>query len=93
VQPELDTANQQVICRQTIIDLTPKENTLLAYLMHHPDRNISRETIINHAWNESSDITPNSVDVCIKRLREKLSQAGIGEVIQTVPGAGYRFQG
>jgi len=87
----LDPVNRQVICGQSKIDLTSKENSLLEYLMRHPGLNISRERIMTQAWREPAGYDSNVVDVYIKRLRQKLAKFGLNNMIQTVPSAGYRF--
>jgi two-component system phosphate regulon response regulator PhoB len=50
----------------------------------------SRDQLLQDVWGYSSDITTRTVDTHIKRLREKLQQAG--DYIQTIRGVGYKFK-
>jgi len=56
------------------IKLSSKEFSLLEYLMRHPNQIIKKEQIINHVWNYDADILPNSVEVYIKHLRDKIDK-------------------
>lgn len=70
------------------IELSNKEFSLLEYLMRHPNQIIKKEQIINHVWSYESDVLPNSVEVYVKHLRDKL---GKPNVITTVRGFGYKI--
>lgn len=72
------------------INLSSKEFSLLEYLMHHPNRTIKKEQIIAHVWDYDSDVLPNSVEVYIKHLRDKLGKPNL---IHTVRGFGYKIGG
>jgi two-component system phosphate regulon response regulator PhoB len=71
------------------IDLTPLEFKLLTTLHDRKNRVQSREVLLTDVWEVHSDITTRTVDTHVKRLREKLGQAG--EYLKTVRGVGYRF--
>lgn len=74
------------------IVLTPREFSLLEYLMRSPGRVFTRSQILEHVWGYSFDPQTNLVDVCVQRLRAKID-AGRGEsLIESVRGVGYRFR-
>jgi two-component system response regulator RegX3 len=76
----------------TDIDLTPREFELLACLMRHAGRVLSREHLLKEAWGWQYVVETKTVDTHIKRLRDKLTQAGADpSVVETVRGYGYRL--
>jgi DNA-binding response OmpR family regulator len=86
----LDTRTRQVNLREATVNLTPKEYSLLEFLLYNRNRAISRYTMAEHIWGDAYDplTMSNSIDVHIKNLRKKLEdQAGL--VIVTVRGVGY----
>ena len=73
------------------VNLTAREFELLAYLMRHPDRVLTRAEILNAVWGYDYDPGTNVLDVYIGYLRRKLAE-GDGEApIETVRSAGYRL--
>jgi DNA-binding response OmpR family regulator len=72
------------------IDLTPKEFTLLQYLMRNAGRRVTRAMIIEHVWNFSFDTMTNVVDVYINYLRKKVDEGFARKLIHTVRGVGYQ---
>jgi two-component system response regulator RegX3 len=76
----------------TEIDLTPREFELLACLMRHAGRVLSREQLLKEAWGWQYVVETKTVDTHIKRLRDKLTQAGADpSIVETVRGYGYRL--
>jgi two-component system, OmpR family, response regulator len=73
-----------------VIELTPREFSLLEYLMRAPGRVLTRTQIMEHVWGYDFDTQTNLVDVCIQRLRKKIRSDG-EPFIETVRGVGYRF--
>lgn len=73
------------------IKLSHKEFQVLEYFMHHPGQIITKETLIEHVWNEEADVLPNTVEVYIGYLRAKIDRPFSEEsaLIQTVRGFGY----
>ncbi|HEY7861287.1 MAG TPA: response regulator transcription factor [Gemmatimonadaceae bacterium] len=71
------------------IELTPKEYTVLEYLMRHAGREMSRTLITEYAWGYHFDPGTNIVDVVINHLRKKIDTAGAVKLIHTVRGVGY----
>lgn len=86
---ELDTATHQVRRAGAPIDLTPKEYSVLEYLMRHPGRVMSRTLITEYAWDYHFDPGTNIVDVVINRLRKKLDSGHRTKLLHTVRGVGY----
>ena len=60
--------------------------------MRHPDQVLSRPQILSRVWDYEFDPGTNVVDVYVGYLRRKLNQPGLGRIIQTVRGAGYRLR-
>jgi two-component system OmpR family response regulator len=81
----LDTKSGRVVVDGAPVKLTSHEYRLLAYLMHHAGRVVSRSEIIEHLYDQDFDRDSNTVEVFVGRLRKKL---GV-ELIQTVRGLGY----
>lgn len=73
------------------IELTPKEFSLLEYLMRNAGRTLSRPMIIEHVWNFSFDTMTNVVDVYINYLRKKVDASFEKRLIHTVRGVGYQI--
>ena len=61
---------------------------ILEYLLRHEGQLVSRNQILEHAWDRNVDIFTNIVDTHIKNLRRKLGKSG--RLIETVYGSGYR---
>ena len=73
------------------IVLTRKEYELLALLVQHAGEIIPREALLMQVWGYSSEIRTRTLDVHVRRLRQKLG-AHAEEYIETIFGIGYRFQ-
>ena len=86
---EMDCLQHRVTRSGQNISLTPKEYAVLEFLMRHPNRVISRTSLVHHVWNGNFEGLTNSVDVYIHHLRQKLHQNGKPGVIQTVFRMGY----
>ena len=71
------------------VSLTAKEFQLLETLMSRPGRVLTRERLLEVVWGSDITVTARTVDTHLKRLREKLGEAG--SLIETVRGVGYRF--
>ncbi|HUI21259.1 MAG TPA: response regulator transcription factor [Methylocella sp.] len=81
----LDARAGRVSVDGTPIRLTSHEYRLLAYLMHHAGRVVSRSEIVEHLYDQDFDRDSNTIEVFVGRLRKKL---GV-DVIQTMRGLGY----
>jgi DNA-binding response OmpR family regulator len=71
------------------LKLTAKEFMILEYLLRNKGTVISRNQILEHAWDRNADIFTNIVDTHIKNLRKKLGN--YGAIIETIYGSGYRI--
>lgn len=89
----LDTKSFQVSLRGKTIELTVKEFSLLEYLVRNAGKIVSKDQIIAHVWNYDADILPNTVEVYIKNLRNKVGTPTKNRkpLIQTVRGFGYKI--
>jgi two-component system, OmpR family, response regulator len=85
----LDPAARTVRRGGRPIELTTKEFALLELFMRSPGEVLSRDTILDHAWDEDADAFSNVVDVYLRRLRKKIDRAGEPSLFQTVRGVGY----
>ena len=83
----LDTRAARVTVDGNPVKLTSHEYRLLAYLMHHAGRLVSRAELVEHLYDQDFDRDSNTIEVFVGRLRKKL---GV-EVIETVRGLGYRL--
>jgi two-component system, OmpR family, response regulator len=86
---ELDIATREVLRAGEKIELTPKEYTVLEYLMRHTGRVMSRTLITEYAWDYHFDPGTNIVDVVINRLRKKVDSGHQQKLVHTVRGVGY----
>ena len=84
----LDTKTARITVDGQPIKLTSHEYRLLAYLMHHKERVVSRTELVEHLYDQDFDRDSNTIEVFVGRLRRKL---GV-DVIQTVRGLGYVLQ-
>lgn len=89
---ELDTINYSVTRAGQTIKLTNKEFGLLEYLLRNQGRPLSKETIIGHVWDYDADILPNTVEVYIKYLRNKIDAPFKKPLLHTVRGFGYKLE-
>jgi two-component system alkaline phosphatase synthesis response regulator PhoP len=87
---EIQTVNYVVKIKNRSIHLPKKEFEVLLFLARHPDRVVSRETLLNEIWGHDVYVVDRTIDVHVRKIREKLGQ--LGEHIETVKGVGYRFQ-
>ena len=65
--------------------MTSHEYRLLAYLMHHTGRVVSRTELVEHLYDQDFDRDSNTIEVFVGRIRKKLDV----DIIQTVRGLGY----
>ena len=86
----LNTATYEVKRGSKNIELSSKEFALLEYLMRNQNRILTKENIISHVWDYDSDVLPNTVEVYIGYLRNKID-TGPDKMIQTARGFGYKL--
>ncbi len=83
----VDTRASRVTVDGNPVKLTALEYRLLAYLMHHQDRVVSRTELVEHLYDQNFDRDSNTIEVFVGRLRKKLGL----DLIKTVRGLGYRL--
>lgn len=91
----LNCMSRSISCHGKTVALTSREFTLLEYLMRSPGQVFTRGQLLEQVWGYDFDPCTNVVDVCIKRIRRKLSSLAHQEVqagvIESVRGSGYRL--
>jgi len=81
----LDTRSSRVTVNGDVVRLTAQEYKLLAYLVHHKGKVISRTELTEHIYDQDFDRDSNTIEVFVTRIRKKL---GV-DLIRTVRGLGY----
>jgi two-component system phosphate regulon response regulator PhoB len=90
----LDSRTQEVSVQGRQVELSTLEFKLLLFLASNPRRIFSRDRLLDEVWGRDRFVTPRTVDVHMRRLREKIEvRADKPLYLQTVRGAGYRFSG
>jgi DNA-binding response OmpR family regulator len=84
----LDLARRQARIGELVTDLSDREFRLLHHMLLHAGEVVSRERLLAEVWGYGFDPGSNVVDVCVRRLRQKL---GPEAPIETVRNAGYRL--
>ncbi len=87
----LDILKSTIIYKEKIIELTKTELKTLHYLFKNKDKIIPRADIIDFLWDNGVYADDNSLSVIITRLREKLKEIGIENLIETKRGQGYKI--
>jgi DNA-binding response OmpR family regulator len=90
----IDGGTREVVCADEVIELTPKEFDLLAFLASSPRQVFSRAQLLEHVWDSSADYQdPSTVTVHVRRLRRKIEvNPEDPRWLHTVWGVGYRFE-
>lgn len=88
----LDTVSCAVTRAGKNITLTSKEFALLEYLLRNQGRPNSKDSIISHVWDYDADVLPNTVEVYVKYLRQKIDEPFDTPLIQTIRGFGYKIE-
>jgi two-component system catabolic regulation response regulator CreB len=88
-----DPHAMRIHCAGAPLDLTAHEYKLLLVLMEHPGRVLTRDQLLDHAWQDPGAVTDRTVDAHIKSIRSKLRAArgGAENHIETRRGLGYSF--
>ncbi len=90
---KLDRSARRVFHGDRPLELTSTEFNLLEFFLMHPGRAYSREQLLESVWGEQRFVTPRTVDVHIRRLREQIEeQPDNPRYLTTVRGFGYRFE-
>ncbi len=89
---QLDPRSCEVTYRSTLVALSPKEYALLELFLRHPGRTFDRAAILDNLWNFDEPPTEEAITAHIRRLRQKLTEAGAPKTaIETRYGMGYRL--
>ena len=89
---EINTSTHEVFRGGEPVILSAREYALLEYLAYNKDNIVSRTDIVEHIYNEESDMDSNVVDVYINYLRNKIDKDHEHKLIHTVRGAGYMLK-
>lgn len=87
----LDTISRKVTKCGNPVELTPREFSILEFLLHNKNRAVSRFSLAEHVWGDDFDpfSMSNFMDVHVKNLRQKIGDSGPGKIIRTIRGIGY----
>jgi DNA-binding response OmpR family regulator len=89
----IDGSAMQLSVKGELIPTTATEFRLLDYLARHPGRVFSRDQLLDAVWGDARFVTPRSVDVYVRRIREKIeADPETPRYLKTMRGAGYRFE-
>lgn len=88
----LDLQSHNVKIKDKEIVLTPKEYSILEYLLRNKNRVVSRTKLVEHVYDYHFDTETNIIDVYINKLRSKINYDTTKPVIQTIRGAGYMIK-
>lgn len=86
---ELDLSKGIVISGDKKLEITKNEIKILSYLIEHKGEIVSREDLMEHLWNSDYYVDDNTLSVNVTRIRKKLQELGIENVIETRRGLGY----
>jgi DNA-binding response OmpR family regulator len=87
-------ATRELVARvKAVLRRFERPTSLLDYLARHPGRVFSRDHLLDAVWGDARFVTPRSVDVYVRRIREKIEvDPENPRYLKTVRGAGYRFE-
>jgi two-component system phosphate regulon response regulator PhoB len=90
---EIDASSMTVQMQGRAVLTTVREFRLLEYLASHCGRVLTREQLLDAVWKETPFVTPRSIDVYVRRLREKIeADPRHPKYLKTLRGIGYRFE-
>jgi two-component system phosphate regulon response regulator PhoB len=90
---EIDIASMTISVQGKPVQTTVREFRLLEYLARHRGRVFTRDQLLDAVWKEGSFVTPRSIDVFVRRLREKIERdPRHPRYLKTLRGIGYRFE-
>ena len=88
----LNTITCEVKRANKDIHLTGKEFALLEFLLRNQGRPSDKDTIISHVWDYNADVLPNTVEVYVKYLRQKIDDPFKKPLLHTIRGFGYKIE-
>jgi DNA-binding response OmpR family regulator len=90
---EIDISSMTVQVQGRSVLTTVREFRLLEYMANHRGRVLTRDQLLDAVWKETPFVTPRSIDVYIRRLREKIEpDPQRPQYLKTLRGIGYRFE-
>lgn len=89
---ELNLINGTLRHENRKVELSKNEMHILAYFFAHKEEIISREDLMNNLWDNESFVDDNTLSVNIRRIRRKLEDIGVQDLIQTKRGMGYQLK-
>ena len=87
----LDPGRREVRRGESQVELTPREFSLLEYLLRRAGDVVSKTEILEHVWDAADTTDPNAVEVYVGYLRRKIDTPFGRRGLQTVRGVGYRL--
>jgi len=88
---EINALNYSVKVAGKMVAFTKKEFEVLVYLSKRPGRVITRETLLNEIWGDDVVVIDRTIDVHIRKIREKLGEKNM-HLVETIKGVGYRLK-
>jgi DNA-binding response OmpR family regulator len=89
---KIDLQHYKVTCETQEIMLAPREMEVLYFLSSHANHVFTRQQLLDHIWGWDFEGDPRTVDVHIKRIREKLGDSNPSWRVKTIRGVGYKFE-
>ncbi|MGM0875729.1 MAG: response regulator transcription factor [Bacillota bacterium] len=89
---KINLKQYKVTCEKQEIVLPPKEMELLYFLALHPNQVFTRHQLLEQIWGLDFEGDPRTVDVHIKRIRDKLGDSNSYWKVKTIRGVGYKFE-
>jgi DNA-binding response OmpR family regulator len=89
---KINLKEYKVMCQNQDMVLPPKEMEMLYFLALHPNQVFTRQQLLEQIWGLDFEGDPRTVDVHIKRVREKLGGSNPYWVVKTIRGVGYKFE-
>ena len=87
----VDIDNSIMTYEDNIIDLTKNELKILTCLIRNKDKIVSRDKLMDFMWSSDLYVDDNTLSVNITRVRKKLQNIGVGDIIETKRGLGYKI--
>ena len=88
---EINSLNYSVKVAGKMVTFTKKEFEVLLYLAQRPGRVVTRETFLNEIWGDDVVVIDRTIDVHIRKIREKLGEKNM-HLVETIKGVGYRLK-
>ncbi len=88
---ELNILSTNLSYRNSKVELSKNELHILSYLFHHKEQIVTREELMNNLWDNSDFIDDNTLSINISRIRQKLKELDLEDLIHTKRGLGYQL--